>query len=288
MYLCSILFCMSFQDDINMFIPKPEILKKFMAGTDMPEYVFKGTNENVDFAVMFASMLKYSPMDFYGKLVATVEPYSSNSYDVRYFASSVYRDSMRISATDWEECIYGYGGMENVFQGAALIKADMFDGCWIGIGYMDFDYLRRRTTMLSSSLKNKNIYYEGTDMINIDVLKNVSTMLRGIHNMSALYKSKLPLQAGIVSEQSSLYRNSEPGNVNFRSMTPEDLEYAVKAVLAWRENGIITGKEVSQMVLTNSVAVTPDVFWDLITCGVDKDYTQYEGLSREYVKALMS
>lgn len=279
--------CMSFKDDLNMFIPRPAVLEKFMQGSLMPEYVFEGTNESEDYAVLFATMLKYSPFDFYGKLVATVEPYHSNGNDVRYFAAGIYREIMKVSVTDWEECIYGYGGMDNVFQGAALIKANMFDGCWIGAGYMDFDYVRRRTTMISSSLKNKQAFYPGTDMVNVDVLKNVSDMLRVIHNMSALNKAGLPLENAFVNEQAELYKSREAGETNFRNMKPEDLEKTVQAVLFWVENSSHQNIKIEELVASHMSGLNPDIFWDLITCGVKENYQDYEGLSREYVKALM-
>lgn len=277
---------MSFSSDVNMFIPRKDILEKYMEGYHLPRYVDSGTNDGEDYAAMVACLLKYGKHDFYGKLVFRVESYSSNGYDVRHYAHIVYQESLTVSPSEWEECMYGFAGMPNLFQSIALLKTDVLGGRWIGIGYMDFDYARKRLAVLVQVFKANNMYYEGTDILNFDMLKTVGDVLRGIHNGSSLMKHNFPLTASMSSEYSSLYSSHSAGDVSFRGLLPAELEIATNVIVNWVKQGY-SRDEILDRTLKLMEELNPDVLWELISCGVVDNYGTYVGLPKEYVKALV-
>lgn len=279
------IMCMGFREDVNMFVPKRSIVEKYMEGFVIPDFINDGANDVEEYAVAVASMLKYGKTDFYGKLVFSVESYSSNGYDVRVFSHLIYQDSFMVSPSNWEDVVFGYAGMPSLFQSIALLKTDVLGGKWIGIGYMDFDYVRRRVTSLAGVLSNAKTFYEGTNIINFDVLKTAGLVLRSMHNASALHKHNLPVNACINDEQVKLYTSQSSGDVDFRGLTPEAMESVVKVVLAWHEAGL-SQEEMLNMVVSNSEALTPNVFWELMCCGVTEDYSNYVGLPADYVKEM--
>lgn len=280
---------MSLQNELMLFYPEVKTLSKYVDNELIPDETVYGMNPNEDYAILFASMLKYGEYsDFKIKLTSAVEPYYSNGQDVKYFMAQIYRTSMNLSVTEWEECVYGYAGMGNAFQSAALLKANIFGGMWIGSGYMDFDYIRRRATMVVASMKNMNMVYEGTDTVNVDIMKNVGSALQMIHNASALYRHGLPLESFANQNHLKMYSSASSGEVDFRNLTPEDLDSIVKIVCKWGEGKALKYPELSKIISQALDKVSPDVLWDLITCGVHENYEQYEGLSRDYVKALLA
>lgn len=278
---------MGFRDDVNMFVPRRDVIEKYMKGYDIPDFINEGYNDVEEYAVAVASMLKYGKTDFYSKLVFSVESYSSNGYDVRVFSHLIYQDSFMVSPSNWEDVVFGYAGMPSLFQSIALLKTDVLGGKWIGIGYMDFDYVRRRVTSLAGVLSNTKTFYEGTNIINFDILKDTGDVLRSIHNASALYVHKLPLEAAVNDEQAKLYTSQSAGAVNFRNLTPEELESLVKVVLSWIASGM-SNKDMREQVLSNCKDLNPNVFWELLSCGVTEKYHKYAGLPADYVKALFN
>lgn len=279
---------MDFKDSLNMFIPRRDIIEKYMEGFDIPSWVDDGVNDGEDYAIMVASALKYSQNDFYGKLVFAVESHASNGYDVRYFAHTIYKESLSVSPSQWEECMFGYAGMNNIFHSIALLKADVLGGQWIGVGYMDFDYLRRRVALLTGVMNDNKVFYRGTKIINFDVLKTVGNVLRSIHNASALFKHGIPLDASINDAQSALYSSYSAGVTSFRDLSPAELEVAVNVIIQWCQNGSYSNKNIMTETLFKIKSISPDILWELISCGVVDDYQRYVGLPKEYVRALLS
>lgn len=278
---------MDFNESLSMFIPRKDIIEKYMQGYELPDFLDRGVNDGEDYAIMVAAELKYGSQDFYGKLVFSVESYASNGYDVRYFAHAIYQESLSLTPSLWEECTFGYAGMNQLFHSIALLKADVLGGKWIGVGYMDFDYLRRRVALLTTVMQNNKVFYEGTNIINFDVLKTVGDVLRSIHNASALYKHNFPLESSINNEQSNLYSSYDAGATNFKDLTPEELEVAVNVIVKWCNNDK-PRHEIMNETLNKVETITPDVLWELISCGVTEDYEKYVGLPRDYVKAMLS
>lgn len=276
---------MSFQEAVNSFIPRREIIEPFMEGFNVPSYVSEGTNSNLDFALLVANSLKYDNLDFYPKLVCAVESYYSNGYDLNAYKVNIYRESMKLSPSAWDECVYLYGGMSNMVLSAALLKANILEGFWVGTGYMDFDYLRRRVAMMVAALKNNNGYYENTEIINFDILKAAGETVRFLHNSSALKTAKISTDYS--DEIFRKYTSVSAGAVDFRDFNPEDLDAVVYFALnAYGRSGNFNVVDFLKQVKVWVDMLSPEVLWELILCRETENYEQYAGLSREYVKAM--
>lgn len=278
---------MSFEDEVNKFIPTSELLEKFMFGTPVPDYAQNGSNSNVEYSIMVTSMLKYSFSDnFYSKLVSLVETYYSNTHDVQLFASPIYRESMSFSVEQWESCMNRYAGTLNIFQGGAVMKADVFGGIWAGVGYMDYYSTIRRLSAVVAEMKNSQTFYDGTDMVNVDVLKNVGDCLQILHNASALHGENLNIAAAFSHDSMKRYRGLQSGGVNFDSMVTPDLQKFTKVVTNWNAGKALTHDELVYKLSGELEKVTPEELWVLMSCGVEHSYEQYAGLSKSYIKAM--
>lgn len=281
------IYVMSFEEEVNKFIPTGELLEKFMFNMSVPDYAKNGSNSNIEYAIMFTSMLKYSFSDnFYSKLVSLVETYYSNTHDVQLFASPIYRESMSFSVDQWESCMNRYAGTLNIFQGGAVMKADIFGGIWAGVGYMDYYSTIRRLSAVIAEMKNSNMFYEGTDMVNVDVLKNVGDCLQVLHNVSALYDEKLDVKAAFSQDSMKRYRGLPSGGVNFDSMVTPDLQKFTKVVANWSMGKGSTHDELVGRLSVELEKVSPDELWGLMSCGVEHGYEKYAGLSKAYIKAM--
>lgn len=281
------IYVMSFEDEVSKFIPTGELLEKFMFNLSVPDYAHGGSNSNADYAIMVTSMLKYSFSDnFYPKLVSLVEMYYSNTHDVQLFASPIYRESMSFSIEQWESCMNRYAGTLNIFQGGAVMKADIFGGIWAGVGYMDYYSTIRRLSAVVAEMKNSQTFYEGTDMVNVDVLKNVGDCLQMLHNASALHDAKLDVKAAFSQDGMKRYRGLQSGGVNFDSMVTPDLQKFTKVVANWSMGEALPHDVLVGRLSAELDKVAPDELWVLMSCGVEDSYEQYAGLSKSYIKAM--